>query len=355
MRKLVGLIVAGVFLAGAAGTALADDDGPNFSFGASTSIGFDINEPSGSSQNALYYSSMEQDESFNIDLVQLGISGQRGAVGYAASLDFGDLAALAGDSRDGDVALQTAYITYDFDGIGAMAGRFATPIGYEVLEPWGNAQISRSRGWQAQPINHDGLTISGSADVVDLMIGVVNGFTVGDQPAGSNDPDDEKGIIGSMGVGISDELSIYVSGIFTEDNDAVDRYLVNTILSGDVAAGDTGIRWALEGTLRNDDPSVGSDMQLWNVAGYVGTDAGPVGVDIRLDFTDDEGIVTPMDTKVWSVSVTGSVPVTDGVDFRVEYRHDSADDPIFGDDSVGGVSDDLDLVQAQLVWHPEAD
>ena len=82
MRKLVGLFVAGVFLFGAAGVASTDDEGPNFTFGASTSFGFDINEPSASNsalgQNILTYSSMEQDESFNIDLVQIGINGQHG-------------------------------------------------------------------------------------------------------------------------------------------------------------------------------------------------------------------------------------------------------------------------------------
>jgi hypothetical protein len=334
----------------AAGIASAEGDGPNFSFGASTSIGYDINDPDAgnTAQNAPAYSSQEQDESFNIDLVQIGISGQRGSVGYAATLDFGDLAALAGDSIDGDVALQTAYITYDFDGVGMTAGRFGTPIGYEVLEPWGNAHISRSRGWAAQPINHDGLTVSGSADIVDLMIGVVNGFTVAD-PAG-NDPDDEKGIIGSVGLGISDELSVYLASIYTEDNDTVDRYMFNLILSGD--AGDA-VSWGLEGNLRNDDNDA-TDVEntLWNLTGYVGTDAGPIGVDIRVDYTDDEGINTPIDTQVWSVSVTGSVPITDGVDFRVEYRHDSSDDDIFGDDDA--LDDSLDLIQAQLVWHPEA-
>ena len=49
---------------------------------------------------------MEQDNSFNIDLVQLGVSGQRGRLRYGASIDFGDLAKFAGDSADGDIALQ---------------------------------------------------------------------------------------------------------------------------------------------------------------------------------------------------------------------------------------------------------
>ena len=220
------------------------------------------------------------------------------------------------------------------------------------LSSQGNANISRSRGWQAQPINHDGLTLSGSADVVDLMIGVVNNFTVADQQIAMNDVDDEKGIIGSMGIGVSDELSIYVSGIFTEEGDTVDVAMANLIISGNLDAGDSGVSYAIEGNWRENDPHAASlgAVEMKNVTAYVGCDASPVGVDLRLAFTDDEGITTPIDTKVWSLTVTGSIPLTDGVDFRVEYRHDDADDPIFAD---GGTSDDsLDIIQAQLVWHP---
>ena len=45
---------------------------------------------------------------------------------------------------------------------GQAAANFYTPIGYEVLEPWGNANISRSYSWSLlQPINHDGAFVSG--------------------------------------------------------------------------------------------------------------------------------------------------------------------------------------------------
>jgi hypothetical protein len=367
MRKLVGLFIVGAFLVGAAGIASADDEGPNFTFGASTSYAYDMHNPDANNparpNNSIFYPNMEnQDESFNIDLVQIGINGERGNVGYAATIDLGDLAAFAGDSADGDIALQTAYITYDFDGVGATAGRFGTPIGYEVLEPWGNPNISRSRGWQAQPINHDGLTISGSADVVDLMIGVVNNFTVNDAQNGINDFDSDLGVIGSIGAGLSDEVSIYVSGIYTEDdstfppvpNSTTEIIMGNLIISGNVnTSEDTAIRYAVEGNWRQNDPDLGDSVEMKNVAGYLGTDVGVFGIDMRLDWTDDEGITTPIDTKVWSVTVTGSVALADGVEFRLEYRHDDADDPIFADDN--GTDEAMDLVQAQLVWAPEVD
>ena len=43
--------------------------------------------------------------------------------------------------------------------------------------------------------------------------------------------------------------------------------------------------------------------------------------------------------------------LVEGVDFRVEYRHDEANDPIFTDN--GGSKKSNDVIQAQLVWYPE--
>jgi hypothetical protein len=231
-----------------------------------------------------------------------------------------------------------------------MAGRFATPIGLEVLEPWGNPHVSRSWGWTAQPINHDGVGLSGSADIVDWSIAAANSYFVNDFV--QNDIDDEKAVLGSLGAAVSDELNVYVSGIWSQDGDFVDRWLANLILSGNMAAGDGGLRYALEGNWRNDDPDVGSDATFKNIAAYVGTDVGPVGLDVRVDYTDDEGIVSPIEADIWSVTVTGSIPLASGVAARLEYRHDGSDEDIFGDG--GSTEDTLDLIMAQIVWHPES-
>ncbi len=359
---------------GAPLTAHADghDNGPNFTFGASVSYGYDFNDPmsgaTNASQNVNTYSSQEQDESFNIDMLQLGLSGDRGALSYEGTLVFGDLAAMAGDSRDGDIGLQTLSATWDLGPAAVTAGRFATPIGYEVLAPWGNANISRSRGWLVQPINHDGLTVSGTADVFDFMIGVANNFTVADNStagAGGNDNDDEKAILGSFGTTIGEDHSLYVSGLFTQEGDSTDIWLVNAIMAGMIGFGDIDIDYALEGTVRNDDDEATStELRMWNVALYGGTDVGPGGVDVRVDFTEDEGLVPGVsgilsglpgasDYQAVSVTVTGSLPLTPGVDVRLEYRFDTANEDIFGDDD--SMSDSTNSLQAQVVWHPGAE
>jgi hypothetical protein len=352
---VVGFVVmAGMVTAAEAGDECCKKDGPQWSFGASTSYTYDFNRPDApplsGDLNESTYPSLEQDESFNIDLVQLGVSGARGKVGYSAKVDYGDLARRAGDSADGDIALQEAYLAYDGDGVGARIGRFATPIGYEVLEPWGNAQASRSWAWLAQPINHDGLAFSGTADVIDVMIGVVNNFTVADQDILANDADDEKGVIVSLDAGVSETFNLYVSGIYTEEQDTVDIGAVDVIIAGNLPVSDSGLRYAIEGYYRRDNPDGASADKLWSVAAYLSHRlGGPFTLSSRIEYCDDEGIVLP-DTNVLSLTPTLSVELVDGVDFRVEYRFDKSDDDVFLDDSSD--DDTIHTLTGQLVWSP---
>jgi len=352
-------LAAGCLLTVLFSVAIADDecckeDGPQWTFGASASYTYDFNSPDSpplsGSANELTYPNGEQDESFNIDLVQLGVTGARGRVGYGVKLDYGDLARVAGDSEDGDVALQEAYLTYDGDGVGVRLGRFATPIGYEVLEPWGNAHASRSWAWQAQPINHDGLTFGGTADVIDVMIGVVNSFTVADQDILANDADDEKGVIVSLAAGVSETFNLYVAGLYSEEEDTVDVGAVDVIVSGRIPVSESGLRYTLEGYYRRDNPDGASADELWSLALYLGHRLpGPFTLDARFEYFDDEGIVVP-DTHLVSVTPTLSVALTDGVDLRVEYRFDKSGDDVFLDDS--SADDTLHTLSGQLVWSP---
>jgi len=390
VRKVVGRLVVTAAVAGMAAVAQADEparpDFPvvvpqeapapaaapapacceqpapavNWSFGMATSYVYDFNSPNTEAAppgslvgNNGLYANFEQDESFNIDLVQLGLSGERGKLSYGAKLDYGDLARLAGDSEDGDIALQEAFISYDFDVATATAGRFGTPVGYEVLEPWGNPNVSRSWTWIAQPINHDGLKLNSSFDIVDVGVGVVNSFTVNDQPRfdGMNDTDDEKGIFANIGVSVSDAFNIYGVGLWNEYRDDINQWLGNGIISGNLAMGDSDVNYAIEGMYRkNDDNHTGSDDDMWSLAGYFGFDIGPVGMNLRGEYVDDEGILFGEDVKLWAATVTGAIELVDGVEFRVEYRHDDADEDIYLDDSHGDDTDDV--IQAQLYWAP---
>ncbi len=241
---------------------------------------------------------------------------------------------LSSSSDDG-VEVMTANVTYDAGSASVTAGRIDTPIGYEVLEPWGNANISRSMAWAVQPINHDGLTVSSSTSGLDIMLGVVNGVGPG------NDSDDEKGLIGSVG-GAAGNVDFSLSGLFSEESDVVDVTILNLILSSELA----GMDVALEANLTEMDPDSGTDVEVNSVALYAGTDLGNTSLDARLEFVDaDCGI--GCDDELWGLTVTAGWELADGVGFRLEYRHDSSDSDIYADGA--GSEDSVDVIQAQLV------
>ena len=157
MKRAIGFLMAGVFLVGTAGIASAAS--ATVGLNAATSWVYDGNSPRSSSldPDALFLNSLsypsaganQKDQDVNIDLVELNVNGEAGDVMYRAAIWFGDLAAYAGDDASGDVGLFEANVTLPLGPVKATVGRFPTPIGYEVAQPWGNANISRSFHWSS--------------------------------------------------------------------------------------------------------------------------------------------------------------------------------------------------------------
>jgi hypothetical protein len=107
----------------------------------------------------------------------------------------------------------------------------------------------------------------------------------------------------------------------------------------------------VEHTWAKFDPDAGSSADLHSFVGRLGGDLGPTGVDLRYEYVDDEGILGGIDTNIHSVALDLTWALVEGMDFRIEYRFDKADDDIYGDDDS---FDDTDqIVQAQLMWYPE--
>jgi hypothetical protein len=361
MKKRIGLAASAatvaVFALSASG-AIADEGGPNFTFGSSVSFTYDINDPDlqSTGENVKTYAAPEQDESFNIDLVQVGVSGTRGPVSYGAKLDFGDWAAVVGDSIDGDLALQEAFMAIDTGFATVTAGRMPTPIGYEVLEPWANPNISRSRAWWFQPISHDGLAVAGEVRDVSLMAAVVNGFAINDGLA--NNVDDEFGIIASAGMPLGD-LDLRLATIYSEEADVLKLFQLNGFLAGNYE----NIRYGLEGTWLdgNGRASRGvGDLSVWDLTAYLGATWSAWSLDLRGAYTDEEGtnaaaVAGRRSNGIWSFTATGGYEITDGVVIRAEYRVDSSQGGIFNDDDdSAGVnpSDLVNVAQFQLLWTP---
>jgi len=348
----------------AASTSRADDGGPTFTFGAATSFVYDFNEPDDQNtrENEKTYADGESEESFNVDLVQIGISGSRGIVTYGAKIDFGDWAEAIENDLDNSVALQEMFLAIDV-GFGAIsAGRMPTPIGYEVVEPWANPNISRSRAWFYQPISHDGAALSGEWKGVSMMAAVVNGMHINDNQNGANNPDDEYGVIASFSVPIGD-ASFRFAGIYSDEKDNLSKVELNAFIAGSWKRWRYGLEttW-LDGNGHGGDPQP-PDETVYDVTGYGGATFGKWSGDLRLSYTDQEGTngnyFTKNHDKIVSFTATGGYEIVEGVVFRVEYRVDSSNRPIFDDHNSEGTvagaigqTDLINVVNVQLLWTP---
>ena len=362
MQKSLLAACLAALLVCAATRSQADEGGPTFTFGASTSFVYDINEPDdqNTGENRKTYADGESEEAFNIDLVQLGISGTRSIVTYGAKVDFGDWTDAVEDNIDGDVALQEMFLAIDA-GFGVItAGRMPTPIGYEVLEPWADPNISRSRAWFYQPISHDGAALSGAIGGVSLMAAVVNGMHINDE--GADNPDDEYGVIASFSVPVGD-ADFRFAGIYSDEKDELSVVELNAFISGSYERWRYGLEstW-LDGNGHGDSPEP-ADTTVWDVTGYGGATFGKWSSDLRLSYTDQKGTngnyFNQNHEGIVSFTATGGYEIVEGVVFRAEYRIDSSSDPIFDDhnseETVGGPvgqTDLINVVNVQLLWTP---
>jgi hypothetical protein len=232
----------------------------------------------------------------------------------------------------------------------APATSLRAPLGYEMLEPSSPGRhLSGSWGWQARSSGTENLFGSGAGS--GRLSALPGSFTIASDPSSGSRT--QPGTVPVFAAAIGRELNIRLAGFYDGTTGGSQTRLMNAVASGAVPLTGDSVTYALEGNWQESRSTVGAGaLDLWNVALYMGTEYGPTGVDVRLDYTDDQGILTTVSTDLWSLTVTGSLALVDEVDFRVEYRHDEASGAVFGQDSATG-ADSLNTVQARVVWRPE--
>ncbi|GIW40823.1 MAG: hypothetical protein KatS3mg076_1400 [Candidatus Binatia bacterium] len=289
--------------------------------------------------------------------------------GAAFTLDFGRVAETTAADWDGDgllssseetnsFELREAYVTYTLEGFGGVTlkgGKFVTHHGYEVIKTWDtlNHNISHSIlfGFSI-PFTHTGFMATiPLGEMVSLDLGIVNGWDNVD------DNNDGKSFHGGLGIEPSDMMSMYVSGIFGQEQ--------NSIANGGAGAGSR--RWAitantvlrpiedvafvLDGTYaQENDVLPGRKNAEWYGAAAYGivqlTDR--VSVAVRSEFfVDSDGVrlasalanvpsPSGRGVTVWEVTPTLTVDlVPDYLTARFEYRRDEASQDIFPEGKVG--------------------
>jgi len=346
--------------------------------GIATSYKYDFNDPD---SGRISLRSFDQDHnSFVLDLFQLQISRAPGedGVGFVTKVDFGKLAERLGTDWDGDgtsgnvaeeqnsVDVQEAYITYNFPGLPDLqikAGKFATHIGAELIEPWNNPNVSRSLTFSwGNPFTHVGATASYAfGSQASLMLGVVNGW---DNVVDSNDG---KSFVGSLALTPVEQFAFAINGIYgAEQPDRGDSKrgmidLVATIKPVENFAIILNYDYGNETDL-----GVGGAAE-WNAfSGILAYDVVdvlpvPIGFALRGEYFDDsDGVRLPTPggagfgdyQNAWEVTGTFKVVLAEGLMFRTEYRYDAAHNSLYEKNLVGDddTRDDQHTLAAELSY-----
>jgi hypothetical protein len=326
-----------------------------------TSYAYDFNQPD--SRRVSLRGFDPWDNTFSLDLFQLQLSrapGDGDGVGFLTKVDFGKTANRLGEFTDwngdgvfgdsaeetNDVELQEAYVTYNFPGLPdfqILGGKFATPIGMEVIESPLNYNISRALQFTwAGPFTHVGATASYAfAPEFSMMLGIVNGW---DNVIDSNDG---KSVIGAININPVPEFGMKVAGLYgAEQPDRGDskRGLVDVGLTIKPIE---NLALLLEYIYGNESDIVPGTAEWNSFSGVVAYDipdllAVPIGFALRGEYFDDSDgtrlpfysprVVDPPPafagwTNAWEITFTSKVVLAKGLMFRAEYRYDrSAND-----------------------------
>jgi len=250
--------------------------------------------------NGAFYPLHPDHNSFALDQVWFEVErpiDEENRAGFRLDTVYGKTGALLNgggpNNRDSNRDDSSIYIVQGYvqylapigDGLTLKAGKFSTPIGYEVAGTIYNQNITRGNVWNLlEPIDHIGVT-GGYAfgdSGFDVMGGVVNGFK-------PNDPDnnESKSIIGHLGWA-NETLSVGVNGIYGNENTASSEN-ARTVLNGVVKFNPTD-RLALfvngdYATMAND-----GNAKAWGIAtgGRFGiTDR--TGISLRGEYVADNG------------------------------------------------------------------
>lgn len=383
MSKLLSMFFAAVLALGmfSAGSAQAEGDTSGLpklfetvdvGFYVDSTYQYSFNEPDSGELGAR--SLYPDDNEFKFNAFTLSLEKTPSAdgsltdhLGFRADILFGDQADLLNPSGiDSDaVSPYQAYIqVMPTEGLNIYFGQFVTLAGFEVIEAKDNPNISRSILFgYAIPFTHTGVRATYETGPFSAALGLNNGW---DQWDDDNDGKTIEAQLGLAGGNDSMDGSVYVTGYFGKENDDFgnDEWRELVTVVGSLSFGPLSLYADLDFGWQSDvqmSEELIDDVFWWGVAGYAVYDLHPaMTIALRGEYFDDDDGFRGFGTTLWEVTPTlifkpfkgkangDMTEYLDNFEFRVEYRFDKADDPIFEDGS--DADDTQHTVMAQALY-----
>lgn len=264
--------------------------------------------------------------SFELGMASVKFDYTKGKIGAVADLGFGTRAAEFSYNETGVLAaIKQAYVTYaPSDKVKFTMGKWATHMGYELLDPQLNRNYSMSHLFSYGPFSHTGLKVDFSlGGGFGLMVGVANPTDYISAPFA------KKNIIAQVSK-TSDVVSAYLNYVGGKD---LGDNNVNQIGLTVLAPVTSKFGLGLDAAYKTVDPSApGSNVSWWGTALYVNIDpTDKFGITLRGEHFSDEDDVTGYlsGSPVTAGTLSFNIKPVPGLSIIPEFRLDAAKNPIY--------------------------
>jgi hypothetical protein len=298
-----------------------------------------------------YTSFTNSHNSFELGMASVKAEYTTGKVTGVVDLGFGRRAdEFSYNDRGGMTAIKQAYISVAAtDKLKFTMGKWATHVGYELVDAYLNRNYSMSYMFSFGPFFHTGLKAEYTAGNLGFMLGVANPTDYVSASFG------KKMILGQVSAaGAEGKLKAYLNyqgGKDMGDNsiNQVDLVVTGT-LSDQFSVGYNGTVQSV----KLDGKSSGDTW--WGSAVYLNVDPSKVfGVTLRGEYFDDKKAVSTFSsaagigTSVFAATLSGNIRI-DNLTIIPEFRLDNAKDKIFLKSSGDGVKSTGTFLLA-ATWH----
>jgi hypothetical protein len=282
-----------------------------------------------------YTSFTNSQNSFELGMATLRLDGSIGKVGATVDIGFGTRAAEFSYNEGGSLAaVKQAFVTFaPSDKVKFTMGKWATHVGYEVLDAYLNRNYSMDYLFSYGPFSHTGLKMDVTLGTVGFMVGVANPT---DYTSASFAKKNAIAQISYTAKSTKFKGYLnYVGGKDLGDNtvNQVDIVLLATITDK--------FNIGANGSLKNVKPSGGGDANSWKGAAlYLNVDPTALfGLTLRGEYFDDKKAVAGFATSIFDATLSANFRI-DNLTIIPEFRLDSAKDPIFykKDDAATGIA-----------------
>lgn len=264
--------------------------------------------------------------SFELGMASLKVVHSFGKISGVIDLGFGSRAKEFSYNEDGITqAVKQAYVTYAPSGkVTFTMGKFATHVGYELLDPQLNRNYSMSYMFSYGPFSHTGLkmdvALSGTAG---FMIGVANPTDY------ISAPFEKKFFIAQFHAGTANgKFTGYLNYVGGKDTSKTTQNQVDLVLLGKVSdkfsiGANATIKWVK--------PDGGSNDHWSGIAGYFNVDpTDKFGFTVRGEyFSDKKNVTGYLGTSLYEATLTLNCKPISGLIIMPELRLDGAKDPYF--------------------------